>query len=119
MDRIAPAWCATQPVAQQRSRPDKETAYGEVSFLNLPFSTSFDHLVGDGEQLWGHSEAEHRGGLGVDDKLELARLHNRQVRGLLALEDAAGIGAGLAPRLCNVGSVTHQPAGIDKIARGI
>ena len=27
----------------------------------------------------------------VDDELELARLHNRQVGGLLAFEDAAGI----------------------------
>jgi len=56
----------------------------------------FDHLIGDGEQLWWHSEAEHRGGLEVDDKLEFARLHNRQILRLLTLEDAAGIGAGQA-----------------------
>ena len=29
------------------------------------------HLVGGDEQLVGHSEAEHPGGLGVDDQLEL------------------------------------------------
>jgi hypothetical protein len=43
---------------------------------------TFDHLVGDGQQRRRHSEAEHRGGLGIDDKLELGRLHDRQVRGI-------------------------------------
>ena len=42
-----------------------------------------------------HVEAEHPGGLVVDDQLELGRLHDRQVRGLGALEDAAGIDADL------------------------
>ena len=44
----------------------------------------------------GTVEAEHPGGLGVDDQLELRRLHDRQVCGLRALEDAADIGADLA-----------------------
>jgi hypothetical protein len=34
-----------------------------------------------GMQFVGHSEAEHPGGLMIDDELELARLHDRQVRG--------------------------------------
>ena len=46
----------------------------------------------------------------VDDQLELARLHDRQVRRLRALKDAADIDADLPPRVCNVGSVAHQPA---------
>ena len=53
--------------------------------------SSLDHLVGGDEQLIGHGEAEHPGGLVVDDQLELGRLHNRQVCGLGALEDARGI----------------------------
>jgi hypothetical protein len=31
---------------------------------------SFNHLVGAGEQLVGHSEAEHPGCVGVDDQLD-------------------------------------------------
>jgi hypothetical protein len=41
---------------------------------------SFDHLVGSGEQRGWHGEAEHSGGLGIDDQLELGCLHHRQVR---------------------------------------
>ena len=66
-----------------------------------------------------HGEAEHPGGLGVDDQLELARLHDRQVRRLGALEDAAGIDADLTPRIRKVGSVAHQPAGFGKFTHRI
>ena len=55
----------------------------------------FDHLVGEREQLIGNGQAEHPGSLGVDDQLELGRLHHRQVRRLGALEDATGIDADL------------------------
>ena len=72
-----------------------------------------------GEQRRRHGEAEHPGGLGVDDQLELGRLHDRQVRGLGALEDAAGIDADLTTRIRNVGSVAHQPAGFGIFARRI
>ena len=55
-----------------------------------------DHFVGGREQFVRHGEAEHPGGRGVDDQLELGRLHDRQIGGLLALENAAGIDAELA-----------------------
>src|SRR5262249_18302254 len=76
----------------------------------------FDHLVGRDEQLVGHVEAEHPGGLDVDDQLELDRLLDWQFRRLRALEDATGIDAQRTKRICKVTSVAHQPAGFGKIA---
>ena len=54
------------------------------------------------EQRRRHVEAEHPGGLGVDDQLELGRLHDRQVGRLRALENATGIDADLTKRVGNV-----------------
>ena len=45
----------------------------------------FDHLVGARQQHRRHGEAEHPGGLGVDDQLELARLYDRKVGGSSAV----------------------------------
>src|SRR5262249_7392935 len=53
---------------------------------------------------------ECAGGRQIDDQLDLCRLHDRQIRGLSALYDAAGIDAELTKRIRNVGSVAHQPA---------
>src|SRR5262245_61298953 len=78
--------------------------------LSQQHSCSFNHLVGGDEQLVGHSEAQHPGSLVIDDQLELARLHDRQLRWLRALENAAGIEADLTERIRYVGSVAHQAA---------
>src|SRR5262249_40494957 len=84
-------------------------AGGEVSF-EPPFR-SLDHLVGDGEKPWWEAEAECPGGVEVDHELELARLYDRQVGRLLALENPASIDAGLALGLGKTRSVAHQTAG--------
>ena len=44
---------------------------------------------------------------------------HRQVGRLLALEDAAGIDAGLAIRIGEAGAVAHQAAGLDELAQRI
>ena len=67
-------------------------------------------------RVGGTVEAERPGGLKVDDKLELGRLQDRQIGGLGALEDAAGIDADLTIGIRNIGSIAHQPAGFGIVA---
>src|SRR5438105_6150589 len=60
-------------------------------------------------------------GLAIDQQLEARRLQDRQVGGLLALENPAGIDAGLARRvrLRLDRPVAQQPAGLAIFAPGI
>src|SRR5215475_11501783 len=118
MDRLAPSQSATRPRARQRPQPDAENFGGEVSFeppSPTPF-TSLDHLVGDGEYPWGYLDPQRSRSLKVDDQLELRRLRHRQVGGLRAFEDFAGIDAHLTKRFREVGPVAHQPADFHKFA---
>src|SRR5215831_4232017 len=57
---------------------------------------SFDHLVGAGEHRRWHLEPERFRRLEIDNQLELRRLLNRQVSGLLALKDTIDV-TGCAP----------------------
>jgi hypothetical protein len=59
----------------------------------------FDYLVGAHEQRWRHLEAERLGGLHINDQLDLRGLMHRQIGGLLALEDSAGIGTDQTERV--------------------
>src|SRR5262245_44845913 len=56
----------------------------------------FDDFVGSREQCSRHFEAERFGGLDVNHQLEFCRLLDRQICGLLTLENPAGIDADLA-----------------------
>src|SRR5262252_10198949 len=64
----------------------------DVFGQTLREQTSFDHLMGGGDELLRHIEAERIRGLEVDDKLEFGRLLDRQVAGPFSLEDAIDIG---------------------------
>src|SRR5262249_48738427 len=68
------------------------------------------HLIGNGEQPCRKTEAEYSGGLEVDHELELGRLYDRKVGGLLALENPAGVHTGLAICVGDACSVAHQTA---------
>src|SRR5262245_13887362 len=58
---------------------------------------SLDDLVRPPQHGWRDSEPERLRGLKVDDKLELRRSHDRQVRGLRSLEDLVYV-AGRVPK---------------------
>ena len=53
----------------------------------------FDHLVGAAEQRLRNCEAEHLGGLQINDHLDFRGLLNWQVGGLLTLENLTGVEA--------------------------
>jgi hypothetical protein len=55
----------------------------------------------------------------IDHQLELGRLGDRKVCRLRALENAAGIRAGLTPRIENRARVADQSAGFDVLAMTI
>jgi hypothetical protein len=69
----------------------------------------FDHLVGDGEHSGRNGEAERLGGLEVDDELEFRRLQHRQLGWAGALENLAGVYAGLTIELGLIGPIADQP----------
>ena len=57
-----------------------------------------DHLVGAAEQRERDGHTERPGGLKVDDQLHFRGLVDRQISGLLAFKDPAGVDAGLTVR---------------------
>jgi hypothetical protein len=74
--------------AVRRSLPKWQAAETDVGDIS---PGSFNHLVRAVEQRRRHVEAKRLGGLEIDHQLELARQLDRQVGGLLPLEDAIGI----------------------------
>ena len=66
-----------------------------------------DHLVGEREQLRRNFEAKRLRGLQIDHKLELGRLNDREIGRLGALENLAGVNAGLAICIGQACSVAH------------
>jgi hypothetical protein len=75
-----------------------------------------DHLVGATEQRERECDAECLGGLEVDEKLDLSGLLDGQIGGLVALENPAGVDAGLTVHVRNTASVAHQAASRGELA---
>ena len=74
----------------------------------------FDHLIGKREQIVGNFYAEGLCSFEVDDQLKFGRLQHRQVGRPLALENTAGIDAGLTITVVEVSAVAYEPAGFDR-----
>jgi hypothetical protein len=63
-----------------------------------------------------YGESERLGGLEIDDQLELARLLDRQIGRLGAVEDLPGVNADLAIDSRDARSITDQAAIRDELA---
>src|SRR5262249_48924885 len=74
-----------------------------------------DYLVGDGQQGFGHVDAEGLGGFEIDHELEPYRPQHWKVAGFFAVENATRINAELAIKLRYVGPIAHESAGVRKI----
>jgi hypothetical protein len=85
-----PLSCRKQPSCRRRHR--SEMCHKLPAAISQPL---FDHLVGAGKQRRWHGETEHLRGLEVDEQLDLRGLNDRQVGRLVALENPAGVDAGL------------------------
>src|SRR5215469_12173255 len=83
---------------------------------NSLLSRLLDHLVGNADESGRDRDAECPRRRQIDDKLKLGGLLDREVGGLGALENPAGILADLTIHVRDVGAVAHQSAGFDKVA---
>src|SRR5262249_720718 len=68
-------------------------------------SQLFDYLVGDLLKMQRHVNTKCLGGLNIDHQLELRGLLDRQVGGLLTLENPTGVGSIQAMRIRKTASV--------------
>ena len=79
-------------------------------------SRLFDYFISSSEQRNRHGDPERLRSFEVDYQLHLRGLLDRQIGGLLALEDAAGVEAGKTVRVLDTTSVTDKAAGCGEIA---
>src|SRR5262249_36230969 len=77
------------------------------------------HLIRPQQQRRRDGEAEGLSGLEVDDELEFRRLLDGQVGGFGTLENLVNVRRGSPPQICEVRSVRHQPARIDKFTKAV
>src|SRR6516162_10569216 len=87
-----------------------QTAVWHSDAARGPSTPSFDHLVGEGEEIVGDFQSEPPRGSQVDYQLEFGRLMDRQLRGLGPLQNLRGIDAVLAVTLGDAHTVTQESA---------
>src|SRR5215471_15965831 len=83
-----------------------------------PF-TSFDHLVGLGEQCRRNIKAEGSRGPEVDYQLKAGRLHHRKLGWFFAFQDTARVDAYLATALGRARRVADEAPCINQLATGV
>src|SRR5436190_12921440 len=81
----------TESLLLERDRCPKECGRFVSVASDRPTVPSLDHLIGDGEQPRRQAESKCIGRVEVDHELELSRLHDWQIAGLLVLKNPPGI----------------------------
>src|SRR5262245_23792167 len=107
------------------AHPSRSSATGAIdnspggSYRHWPHThtgrTSFDHLVGAGEERGRNFKAERLRGFKIDNQLKFSRLQYWQVRWLLAFQNPADVDSGLAHRIGKAGPVAYQAVGHTEI----
>src|SRR6266404_8032130 len=114
-------WSLTSPRADRISGPEKFCSSARKDFFNSigQQATSFDHLVGAGDEGSRKIEAEGFCRLQVNHQIIFGRSLDRKIGRLLALENAIDI-TGRAPKLVDaIGPVENQPAAVDIVSVAI
>src|SRR5262249_55503064 len=107
------------PMSALPPKADITSRQGSVRFVpkadscTATNSALFNHPVSGRQQRRWDGYTQHPRRVGIDGQLEFRRLHDRQIGGLCALDNAAGINAELPEGIGNVGSVAHQAADFD------
>src|SRR5262249_18540777 len=92
----------------------------------LPFSSilvgsahdnSFDHLVGDQQQVTRNFEIERFGGFEIDDKFVLGRLLDRKIGGFRALQNLADIDRRAPERIGADRTIRHKAASLGNFSK--
>src|SRR5262249_1986489 len=80
--------------------------------------TLFDNLVGECQQVGRHGNAERFGGLEIDNEGKLARLLDRKIAGLRAMQYFPGIAARMTYTVEYVGRIAHQKSSFSPVRIG-
>src|SRR5947207_15200999 len=80
---------------------------------------SLEQCVGAQQKLFWNCKAYGLCGLEIDHQFELCWLNDRQVGGLGAFENAAGINADLTISIGDARAVTHQAASLREVRKRV